>query len=430
VGNRYQIISGHQRKRGATKAGFKNVWCWSEDMDDDAAYMALATSNNQGELSPLEIGLHALHCVALEKGGRGKKGGLSEYAAALGKRRQNVENYRDAAEVAQYENLNVDMQVLLPRAEHLAAIHSLPAPCWPACVGHVVAKGLSAADTREAAKTARDFLASWEVPKEWQAYLGQHECAAAVFCGKRPTEFAKLAKLASEVQQALSEHADLKAQWVAWVNENAGQDSWDIKKVQAKRIELDTIRLDRDHVPWVEGVQVLLADPPWQYDVTETYNRQIENHYPTATDEDICDHCHDPKLFPVLAEDCVLFLWATAPKLPEALQVMQAWGFEYKTSAVWDKKKVGMGYWFRGRHELLLVGTRGNAKPPGESLRVGSVFEEERTGHSVKPQCVYDALVAMYPKQKRFEMYQRKTRKEWPGSGNEVSAQQLDMEER
>src|SRR5262249_13279545 len=152
------------------------------------------------------------------------------------------------------------------------------------------------------------------------------------------------------------------------------------------------------------------------YEVVKTENRQIENHYPTATVEQICDHCHDTKLFPALAEDCVLFLWATAPMLREALQVMEAWGFEYKTGAVWDKKKLGMGYWFRGRHELLLVGTKGEAKPPEEALRVASVFEEERKGHSAKPQCVYEALAAMFPKAKRFEMYQRQTRKEWPGS--------------
>ena len=62
--------------------------------------------------------------------------------------------------------------------------------------------------------------------------------------------------------------------------------------------------------------------------------------------------------------DCVLYMWATAPKLREALQVVAAWGFEYVTNAVWVKDRIGMGYWFRGRHELLLVAKRGAVSPP------------------------------------------------------------------
>lgn len=64
------------------------------------------------------------------------------------------------------------------------------------------------------------------------------------------------------------------------------------------------------------------------------------------------------------ADNAVLFLWATAPKLKEALEVMEAWGFEYRTNAVWDKEIIGMGYWFRGQHELLLVGVKGEFSPP------------------------------------------------------------------
>lgn len=77
VGDAYQIISGHHRWQAANQAKLDTVPCWVRDMGDDEAYMALVTSNSQGELSPLEIGMHALHCVGLSKGGRGQKGGLS-----------------------------------------------------------------------------------------------------------------------------------------------------------------------------------------------------------------------------------------------------------------------------------------------------------------------------------------------------------------
>src|SRR5262249_17330856 len=103
---------------------------------------------------------------------------------------------------------------------------------------------------------------------------------------------------------------------------------------------------------------LILADPPWQYDVRPPGNREIENEYHTCTLPTIVRHR------PHAAADAVLFLWATAPKLLEALHVMKAWGFAYRTHAVWDKDKLGMGYWFRGRHELLLVGTKGSPATP------------------------------------------------------------------
>ncbi len=170
--------------------------------------------------------------------------------------------------------------------------------------------------------------------------------------------------------------------------------------------------------PDTKHVQVLLADPPWQYDFSETDTRAVENQYPTATPEDIGTHLK--AWGPGLAKDCVLFLWATAPKLPEALTVMEAWGFTYRTSAVWDKERVGMGYWFRGQHELLLVGVRGKFRPPDADLRVSSVFRERRANkHSKKPVCVYEALEKMFPTATKFEMYQRAARRGWLGGGNE-----------
>lgn len=107
-----------------------------------------------------------------------------------------------------------------------------------------------------------------------------------------------------------------------------------------------------------EKFEIIYADPPWRYDFSNTKNREIENHYPTMTTEDICN-------LPISTSDnCILYLWATAPKLLEALKVLQSWGFEYKTQAVWDKLIMGMGYWFRGQHEILIVGTKGKVSPP------------------------------------------------------------------
>lgn len=112
---------------------------------------------------------------------------------------------------------------------------------------------------------------------------------------------------------------------------------------------------------------------------------------------------------PVPSEDnSVLFLWATAPKLLEAIKVMQAWGFEYKTNAVWDKGWVGMGYWFRGQHELLLVGTKGQFSPPQDTQRISSVIREKKTAHSAKPDYVKYMIGEWYPQSSKLELFARK----------------------
>jgi len=160
---------------------------------------------------------------------------------------------------------------------------------------------------------------------------------------------------------------------------------------------------------------VILADPPWKYDFSETQSRKIEDKYPTLELSEI------KALAVPSADDAVLLLWATAPKLREALEVMSAWGFEYKTNAVWDKMKIGMGYWFRGQHELLLLGVKGDVSPPAEALRRSSVITEERTEHSKKPEVIYEMIEQMFPDAKYLELFARKDRPKWVSWGNELA---------
>ncbi len=157
---------------------------------------------------------------------------------------------------------------------------------------------------------------------------------------------------------------------------------------------------------------LIYCDPPWRYDAQEAPNRSIENQYPTMPVDDIC------ALKPPAAKNCALFLWATAPKLKEALAVIEAWGFTYKTHAIWDKQKIGLGYWFRGQHELLLVATRGKASPPEAAKRISSLFSYKRGKHSAKPKQVYAMIEAMLPKAKRIELFARDKRKGWDRWGH------------
>lgn len=159
---------------------------------------------------------------------------------------------------------------------------------------------------------------------------------------------------------------------------------------------------------------VILCDPPWRYDFAETKNREIENQYPTMTLEEI-------KGLNVPADDdCVMFMWATAPKLEQAFEVLKAWGFTYKTCAVWDKELIGMGYWFRGQHELLLVGVRGSPGVPAPENRFSSVIRARREGHSKKPDCVYEMIEKMVPNKNYLEMFARRKRENWSVWGNQV----------
>lgn len=109
--------------------------------------------------------------------------------------------------------------------------------------------------------------------------------------------------------------------------------------------------------------QVIYADPPWEYRHCASDNRKIENHYQTMTAIDL-------KNLSIPAEDnSVLFLWVTAPKVAEAIALMAAWGFDYRSCMIWDKEIIGLGYWSRVQHELMFVGVKGSIPPPDTEFK-------------------------------------------------------------
>jgi len=164
-----------------------------------------------------------------------------------------------------------------------------------------------------------------------------------------------------------------------------------------------------------EGIfDLIYCDPPWKYDFTETNNRKIENQYPTMSVNEICD-----MELPGIADNALLLMWATAPKLREALTVIDVWGFEYKTHGIWNKEKIGMGYWFRGQHELFLVAIKGKFSPPIPENRNPSVYEESRNTHSTKPAHYYEWIERAFPLAHKIELFARNKRDGWEAWGNE-----------
>ncbi|GAI22807.1 unnamed protein product, partial [marine sediment metagenome] len=102
------------------------------------------------------------------------------------------------------------------------------------------------------------------------------------------------------------------------------------------------------------------------------------------------------------------------------LTVIDAWGFTYKTNMVWIKDKFGMGYHYRGRHEHLLLGTKGKGRLPAATEKWESVIFAPRGEHSEKPKILYDIIEAAYPNCKYLELFARNTRKGWMSWGDEI----------
>ena len=165
---------------------------------------------------------------------------------------------------------------------------------------------------------------------------------------------------------------------------------------------------------------IILADPPWHFDVYDDsgMQRTPQWQYPTM---DLADICALP-VGDLATPDAVLFMWTTAPHLQQALQVLAAWGFEYRTHFVWVKDKTGLGYWVRNQHELLLIARRGNLPAPLGANRPPSVINAPRHEHSRKPDEAYKIIERMYPELPKIELFARGTRKGWHAWGNEAVA--------
>ncbi len=174
--------------------------------------------------------------------------------------------------------------------------------------------------------------------------------------------------------------------------------------------------------------QIIYADPPWSYkdkrDSHPKMNGGATRHYPTMSIRDIKNLNVDL----ITDKNCMLFLWATFPNLPEALEVIKAWGFTYKTLAFsWIKtnKKngkpfFGIGYYTKSNCEVCLIGVKG--KPIKASNSVSSVLMEPIEQHSKKPDIVRDKIVQLVGDVPRIELFARNRTEGWDIWGNELES--------
>lgn len=158
--------------------------------------------------------------------------------------------------------------------------------------------------------------------------------------------------------------------------------------------------------------RVIVADPPWQYGNTSTRGA-AEDHYATMTIAELCELEVEDRA----ADQSHLYLWTTNGFLREAFEVMDAWGFTYKTTLVWVKPQMGMGNYFRSSTEYVLFGIRGGLRTQARDMV--NWFNAPRAQHSRKPDCFYD-LVEKASAGPYLEMFSRRRRLGWEGWGHEA----------
>jgi len=201
------------------------------------------------------------------------------------------------------------------------------------------------------------------------------------------------------------------------------QEYW-LEKAEAEGLSRTDLRQAIKHEKLIKSANempdgkylVIYADPPWQYD-NSGFDESAEDQYPTMDIQSICDL----NVSKLCTDETVLFLWATNPLLPEALRVVESWGFTYKTNMAWIKDKGrGKGWFLKSKHELLIIATRENSPHPMQ--RPDSCFEADRGSvHSRKPEIVYEIIESMYPGNK-IELFARNIapRKGWVFWGNQL----------
>ena len=166
---------------------------------------------------------------------------------------------------------------------------------------------------------------------------------------------------------------------------------------------------------------VIYADPPWEYynyNHSKAKRGQLKE-YPLMTLDEICQM----PVKNISSKNCILFLWATWPYLPESIQVIKSWGFEYYSIGfIWIKTNSksgtvfwGMGNYTRSNSEPCLIGIKG--KPKRISASVHSVIHHPRSKHSTKPDIIRDKIVELMGDVPKIELFARQEVDGWSNFG-------------
>ena len=169
--------------------------------------------------------------------------------------------------------------------------------------------------------------------------------------------------------------------------------------------------------------KIIYADPPYYF---KSYSKKGENR--NATKHYNCMEFNDILQLPInnIADvDCVLFIWVIDPFLERAFEIINKWGFKYKTVAfTWIKQNkssgffTGLGYWTRANPEQCLLATKGNPKRVSKAVK--QLVIDVRREHSRKPDCVRDRIVELLGDLHRIELFARQKVQGWDSWGDEL----------
>jgi N6-adenosine-specific RNA methylase IME4 len=171
-----------------------------------------------------------------------------------------------------------------------------------------------------------------------------------------------------------------------------------------------------------ERFNVLYADPAWKYDQEKTggsFTSGAAQKYPTMSLEELCAL----PVKQILERDAVCFLWVTSPMDLEGRILLASWGFKYKTKITWIKLgRVGLGYWFRGETEEILVGIRGNV--PAFRCQLSNWAALPLSNHSKKPfwftRMIEKAINPAIKYPRKLELFARENTPGWVNVGHDV----------
>ena len=165
----------------------------------------------------------------------------------------------------------------------------------------------------------------------------------------------------------------------------------------------------------------IMADPPWYF---KNFSKKGEVKNPVSHYDCMSlDQIKEMQVSSLASKNCILWLWATWPMLPQAFDVMESWGFTYKTGGDWHKmtkngkQAFGTGYILRSASEPFLIGTIGKPKTTN-SCRTS--IEAKTREHSRKPEEAFAMAEKLMPDAKRLELFSRQKRNYWDSWGNEV----------
>lgn len=281
LNGRYQIVRGHHRAEAAKRAELETVPCWVREMSDEEAYMELVLGNAQGELSPLQIGIHAAGAVKRSYGGRGKDArSISGYARSIGKNQSYVSRLIQAAKVfnATISVTYSSMNRLQELAIHFYEISNADRELWHVLVRLMLDREWSAVETG----LYIDYVNSLSISDKWQT----------IFLPIKEVVMAHLSKTSVENLISVSEGIEamidsyevdkgkFKNEFHSWLTNGIGGYAWDIRELVAYQRQLQERLADAERQPpiialedwrtWLErqpNCDLLLTDPPYMTDI-------------------------------------------------------------------------------------------------------------------------------------------------------------------